>query len=114
MLDGPGRGVDENARFFHRVTLRPSPGSEAELSGLLVQFANQRIAEGHTSTRLTRQILPAGGPAYIVVNQYESLAEFDNDLVKQRLASIVEVLSNLGGLLQSPHEQAMYEIIATN
>ena len=105
----PERRVD--ARYFHRTTIRVSFGNTNEVGAVLEEFTNARQAEGRPAA-LTRQVLSPNGPTFILTDTYGTLSEYGNDRVTQNPPSLAPAQQKIKGLLRSPAEQVMYEIIS--
>ncbi len=104
----PGRR--ENARYFHRWTLRPSAGNAREVGAAMEEFIKARQADGRPAA-LTRQVLSPTGPTFILTDTYETLSEFESEYVTKSPPSLATAQQKIKGVLQSPPEQVMYEIL---
>ncbi len=107
----PGGGGQSNARYFHRTTIRGSTGNANEIQAALEEFKKARLAEGKPGG-LTRQVLSTTGPTFILTSRFETLSEYENDFITNSPPALATVAQKLKGLLQSPAEQVMYEIIS--
>lgn len=100
-----------NGRYFLRTAIRASSGNAYEAGAALEEFTRARQAEGRSSG-LTRQVLSPTGPTFISTETYEKLSEYESDYLTQRPPLLVTLQQKLKGLLQSPVEQVMYEILS--
>lgn len=100
-----------NARFFLRTTIRAGAGNANEVGAALEEFVRARQADGRPGA-LTRQVLSPTGPTFIATDTYETLSEFESDYVTQSPPALATVAQKLKGLLQSPAERVMYEILS--
>ena len=104
-------GRRSNARYFHRWTARASSGNANELRAVLEEFVKARQADGRP-VGLTRQVLSPTGPTFIFTETYETLSEYESEYITQSPPSLRTVQQKIKGVLQSPPEQVMYEIIS--
>ena len=100
-----------NARYFHRTTIRGNFGTANEVGAALEEFVRARQAEGRPAA-LTRQVLSTTGPTFILVDTYGTLSEYESDRITQSPPSLAPAQQKIKGLLQSPAEQVMYEILS--
>ena len=74
------------------------------------EFAKGQQAEGRPLFRATQAILGHGGPAFSMMDSYETLAELDNRM-KQRAPRAAELRAKLSGNLRTPTMHRLREVI---
>ena len=81
------------------------------LQTVLEEFVKARQADGRP-VGLTRQVLSPTGPTFIFTETYETLSEYESEYVTKSPPSLATAQQKIKGLLQSPVEQVMYEILS--
>ena len=105
------QGDRANARYFHRTTIRGAAGTANELRAVLEEFVKARQAEG-SQAGLTRQVVSATGPTFIITSAFATLSEYESEYITKSPPALATLAQKFKGLVQSPAEQVMYEILA--
>ena len=100
-----------NARYFHRWTIRPSAGNAREVGAAMEEFVRARQADGRPAG-LTRQVLSPTGPTFVLTDTYGTLSEYESEYITKSPPSLATAQQKIKGVLQSPPEQVMYEILS--
>lgn len=106
-----GGDISGAPRYYLRTKLYPSMGKESEVQSILEEAVKAREAEGRTRQILTRQILAPEFTAFVAGEWYETLAEYENDRVKQLSPALQTAIGKLSPILRSPIEVSMFEIL---
>ena len=102
--------IGPEQRYARQVIFQPTGGAQDEVRGIVEELAKSQQADGRPLFRATESLLGHAGPAFSVVDNYETLAELEN-LMRQRSAVRAELRSNLAGKLRAPTLIRLREVI---
>ena len=75
------------------------------------EFTNARQADGRPAA-LHRQVLSPTGPTFVLTDTYGTLGEYESEYVTKSPPSLATAQQKIKGVLQSPAEQVMYELLS--
>ena len=106
----PVGDMNAGGRYTQQVILLPTNQGQETVRNIVVDFATGQQAEGRPLFRATQAIFAHDGPAFSLMDSYETLAELDN-VRRHRTDKAAELWSSLGSNLRAPTMNRLREVI---
>jgi len=106
----PVGDMNAGGRYTQQVILLPTNQGQETVRNIVVDFAKGQQAEGRPLFRATQAIFAHDGPAFSLMDSYETLAELDN-VRRHRTDKAAELWSSLGSNLRAPTMNRLREVI---
>ena len=106
----PVGDMNAGGRYTQQVILLPTNQGQESVRNIVVDFAKGQQAEGRPLFRATQAIFAHDGPAFSLMDSYETLAELDN-VRRHRTDKAAELWSSLGSNLRAPTMNRLREVI---
>ena len=103
---------DRNAggRYGRQALIRPTNQGKESVRSIVVDFAKGAQNDGRPLARATQAILAHDGPAFSLMDSYETLAELENNM-RNREGKVAELRASLGSNLRAPTMNRLREVI---
>ena len=109
-LVAPVGEVSAGHRYTRQAIFRPTNQGQESVRSIVVDFAKGAQSDGRPLARATQAILAHDGPAFSLMDSYETLAELEN-VMRQREGKVAQLRSSLGSNLRAPTMNRLREVI---
>ena len=97
-------------RYTRQAIIRPTNQGQESVRSIVVDFAKGAQSDGRPLARATQAILPHDGPAFSLMDSYQTLAELES-VMRQREGKVAQLRSSLGSNLRAPTMNRLREVI---